>query len=46
MVVHRMATPDHTPRGRGYHSGMNYFHHANDCTTASRRLPVQWLHSW
>ena len=25
-----MATPDHTPRGRGYHSAMNYFHHAND----------------
>ena len=28
-----MATPDHTPRGRGYHSAMNYFHHANDYWT-------------
>ena len=25
-----MATPDHTPEGRGYHTGMNYFHHDND----------------
>ena len=25
-----MATPDHTPRGRGYHSALNYFHHCND----------------
>jgi len=22
-----MATPDHTPRGRGYQTAMNYFHH-------------------
>jgi arylsulfatase B len=25
-----MATPDHTPRGRGYHQSLHYFHHAND----------------
>lgn len=25
-----MATPDHTPMGRGYHSALHYFHHAND----------------
>ena len=24
-----MATPDHTPHGRGYQTAMNYFHHAN-----------------
>ncbi|GAB5355832.1 hypothetical protein AAMO2058_000238900 [Amorphochlora amoebiformis] len=25
-----MATPDHTPKGRGYQSSMIYFHHANN----------------
>jgi arylsulfatase I/J len=25
-----MATPDHTPQGRGYDSSFGYFHHAND----------------
>jgi len=25
-----MGTMDHTPHGRGYHSNINYFHHAND----------------
>lgn len=25
-----MATPDHTPMGRGYQTAMHYFHHAND----------------
>ena len=25
-----MASPDHTPRGRGYDSSFGYFHHAND----------------
>ena len=25
-----MASRDHTPRGRGYHESMVYFHHAND----------------
>ena len=25
-----MATPDHTPRGRGYHHSLSYFHHCND----------------
>jgi arylsulfatase I/J len=25
-----MATPDHTPRGRGYDSSLIYFHHFND----------------
>lgn len=25
-----MATPDHTPAGRGFNSSLGYFHHAND----------------
>ena len=25
-----MATPDHTPKGRGFDSSLNYFYHAND----------------
>mmetsp|Transcript_13788 Transcript_13788/g.50210 ORF Transcript_13788/g.50210 Transcript_13788/m.50210 type:complete len:561 (+) Transcript_13788:81-1763(+) len=25
-----MATPDHTPKGRGYESSLIYFHHQND----------------
>ena len=25
-----MATEDHTPKGRGFDSSLNYFHHAND----------------
>lgn len=25
-----MATPDHTPKGRGFDSSLGYFHHAND----------------
>ena len=25
-----MATPDHTPEGRGYDQSLIYFHHAND----------------
>ena len=25
-----MATLDHTPHGRGYHTALNYFHHCND----------------
>lgn len=25
-----MATPDHTPQGRGFQSSFGYFHHAND----------------
>merc|ERR1712232_148713 len=28
-----MATPDHTPQGRGYESSLGYFHHANDYWT-------------
>jgi hypothetical protein len=24
------ATPQHTPRGRGYDQSLHYFHHAND----------------
>lgn len=28
-----MATFDHTPRGRGYHTSLSYFHHANDYWT-------------
>ena len=26
-----MATPEHTPQGRGYDTSLGYFHHANDC---------------
>jgi arylsulfatase I/J len=29
-----MATPDHTPQGRGYASSLNYFQHANDYWTS------------
>ena len=29
-----MATPDHTPHGRGYMTAMHYFHHANDYYTS------------
>ena len=25
-----MATPDHTPHGRGYSTSLHYFHHCND----------------
>ena len=28
-----MATPDHTPAGRGYDSSLSYFHHSNDYWT-------------
>ena len=28
-----MATPDHTPKGRGFDSSVNYFYHANDYYT-------------
>lgn len=28
-----MATPDHTPMGRGFQSSFGYFHHANDYYT-------------
>lgn len=28
-----MATPDHTPEGRGYDTTLSYFHHANDYYT-------------
>ena len=28
-----MATPDHTPQGRGFDSSLNYFYHANDFFT-------------
>lgn len=29
-----MATPDHSPRGRGYDTDLIYFHHANDYWTS------------
>lgn len=46
-----MATPRHTPRGRGYQQSLTYFHHLNDewSTTvwqqACKRIPVVdlWL---
>merc|ERR1719401_1097513 len=28
-----MATPDHTPHGRGYDTSLGYFHHSNDYWT-------------
>jgi len=28
-----MATPDHTPKGRGFDTSLGYFHHANDYFT-------------
>ena len=30
-----MATPTHTPHGRGYDSALCYFHHANECVAAA-----------
>ena len=33
MVNLAQATPDHTPRGRGYHTSLSYFHHANNYWT-------------
>jgi arylsulfatase I/J len=39
-----MATPDHTPQGRGFDSSFGYFHHANDFYTetagACSKTPV------
>ena len=42
-----MATPDHTPEGRGYDQSLIYFHHANDywqytcgsCAAAGAQVP-------
>lgn len=28
-----MATREHTPRGRGYHTSLSYFHHENSYWT-------------
>lgn len=33
-----MATPRHTPRGRGYDTFLGYFHHANDYNTCG--IPI------
>jgi arylsulfatase A-like enzyme len=30
-----MATPDHTPYGRGYRTSLNYFNHCNDYWTST-----------
>ena len=30
-----MATVDHTPGGRGYHTALHYFHHDNDYWSAT-----------
>jgi hypothetical protein len=36
-----MATPDHTPQGRGYQEALHYFHHDNVTThTHSPRSSV------
>jgi arylsulfatase A-like enzyme len=40
-----MATPDHTPEGRGYMEGMNYFHHDNDYWSMSYQLKYGFLFS-
>ena len=29
-----MATPDHTPKGRGFDTSLNYFHHAKLMATS------------
>ena len=34
-----MATPDHTPEGRGYQAGINYFHHDNDYWSMASDTP-------
>jgi len=36
-----MATPTHTPKGRGYDSSLNYFSHGNWMWTES-----EWLGSY
>jgi hypothetical protein len=33
-----VATPDHTPHGRGYQSGLHYFHHDNDYWSMAYQL--------
>jgi arylsulfatase I/J len=35
-----MATPDHTPKGRGFMSSFGYFHHANDYYTEKAGLCI------
>ena len=34
-----MATPDHTPHGRGYKTSLHYFHHCNDYWTYTDGAP-------
>ena len=30
LLLFAVATPDHTPHGRGYSTGLHYYHHCND----------------
>ena len=43
-----MATPDHTPKGRGFQTSFGYFHHANDyyTETASACNRTQIVDLW
>ena len=46
-----MATPDHTPQGRGYDHSLFYFHHANDYWTSQVTgqgcvVPNETGHGW
>jgi arylsulfatase I/J len=34
-----MATPEHTPMGRGYSEWVGYYQHANDYW--SKRMPIE-----
>ena len=36
-----MATWEHTPKGRGFHTSLNYFHHDNDYYTEYVADPIQ-----
>ena len=37
-ILHGMTTPDHTPKGRGFDSSLNYFHHANGYFNEMERM--------
>ena len=39
-----MATPDHTPQGRGFDTSLNYFHHANSFYNETAGTPCNKTH--
>ncbi|XP_065188415.1 arylsulfatase B-like [Sycon ciliatum] len=38
-----MATPDHTPKGRGFKTSLGYFHHDNDYWTEGVMDPIEYF---